>query len=324
MSKRNATQLPDSRAAGKRRMGDGEAEPPAADELEEYVGLFEGDGELDDLGDGLGAVGDGLDDELAAELGGGGDADESDSELVRGLERQESEMLESEVEDVGEMPFTDEQLSTADELDFSDVSLNSAQARHAAELIATNSAITAIHFDGHDLPIGDMNEEDELEWDSEEYTDVEAIIIAEILKKDGCPVKRLDLARNQITDQGAKALALALQENSTLEYLNLESNMIGEKGAAATPLPLPSPLCLSDTSHICPPPTSCTRSRAPMLPSLWPQAVQPSAGQCRVTSRSSTSTSCTIRSPTQTRRHCVTSGSKSGKGSSDCICEEVS
>ena len=75
-------------------------------------------------------------------------------------------------------------------------------------------------------------QEDELEWDSEEYTDVEAIILAELLKANTC-VHRLDLARNQIGDPGAVALANMLASNSSLEYLNLESNMFGERGGTA-------------------------------------------------------------------------------------------
>ena len=89
-----------------------------------------------------------------------------------------------------------------------------------------------IRFAGHDLSIGDLREEDELEWDSEEFTDLEAIIIAEFLKRN-LILKRLDLARNQISDDGARALARALMENTVLEYLNLESNLVAETGGNA-------------------------------------------------------------------------------------------
>ena len=153
--------------------------------------------------------------------------------LEQGFERQESEIHESEPEDDVELPLPEEQLKTSQKLDFSGVSLTVPQARRIAQIIADNAALTSIQFDGHELSIGELFEEDELEWDSEEYTDVEAIIIAEILKKDSSAVKRLDLARNQITDDGAKALAQMLATNSTLEYLNLESNMISEKGMSA-------------------------------------------------------------------------------------------
>lgn len=82
----------------------------------------------------------------------------------------------------------------------------------------------------------------ELEWDGEDYTDVEAIIIAEFLK-DNKELTRLDLARNSIADAGARALAAALRENTKLEYLNLESNVVAEKGEhAPSPWPpLPAP-----------------------------------------------------------------------------------
>ena len=42
-----------------------------------------------------------------------------------------------------------------------------------------NDALTTVKVCGRELAVGDLREEQELEWDSEEYTDVEAIIIAE-------------------------------------------------------------------------------------------------------------------------------------------------
>jgi len=184
----------------------------------------------------------GEEDDLAAFVEEDGfDGDLADGGIVSGLGRQESEISEipeSEPEDLTnvDIPFEEEQLKTAEKLDFSNVSLSGAQARRVAALIAENSSLTTIQFDGHELPIGELSEDDpelELEWDSEEFTDVEAIIIAEILKNGKSTVTRLDLARNQITDDGAKALAEMLVSNTTLEYLNLESNMISEKGGMA-------------------------------------------------------------------------------------------
>jgi len=220
-----------SRVSGKRKMCDDEsgfAADEESDALEDLLGL-DGGGELDSLAQGDG----GDDDDLAAALAEDG---VDDGELAVRFDRQESqvsELQESESEDNVEIPISDEELSSATKLDFSGLNLSGAQARRVAQVVANNSALSTIQFDGHELPIGDLFEEDELEWDSEEYTDVEAIIIAEILKKDKSAVKRLDLARNQITDDGAKALAQMLATNSTLEYLNLESNMISEKGGAA-------------------------------------------------------------------------------------------
>ncbi|KAK5797292.1 hypothetical protein F5H01DRAFT_385237 [Linnemannia elongata] len=43
----------------------------------------------------------------------------------------------------------------------------------------------------------------------------------------------LDLKRNKIGDNGARALSEALKTNSTLTTLNLESNNIGNNGAQA-------------------------------------------------------------------------------------------
>lgn len=134
-------------------------------------------------------------------------------------------------EDV-ELPLDAEQLETAEELNLSSVSVSAAQARRIAPMLFANTALSVIHFDGHDLPVGELKDEEELEWDSEEFTDVEAIIIAEFLKSN-TSVKRLDLARNQISDDGANALAHALSVNTTLEYLNLESNVVAEKGGVS-------------------------------------------------------------------------------------------
>lgn len=128
-----------------------------------------------------------------------------------------------------ELPIDAETLRTATELDLSQTSVTPAQARLMAPIICSNSALTSISFSGHELSISDLREEDELDWDSEEFTDVVAILIAEYLKSNDC-IKRLDLARNQISDEGCAALALAMGVNTTVEYLNLESNMVTERG----------------------------------------------------------------------------------------------
>lgn len=128
-----------------------------------------------------------------------------------------------------ELPIDADTLQTATELDLSKLSISAAQARLMAPIICSNSVLTSISFAGHDLSISDLREEDELDWDSEEFTDVVAILIAEYLKTNDS-IKRLDLARNQISDDGCAALALAMGLNQTVEYLNLESNMITERG----------------------------------------------------------------------------------------------
>ena len=102
-----------------------------------------------------------------------------------------------------------------------------------AMALAKNENLTKVKLEsGSELAVGDLKEDEELEWDSEEYTDVEAIIVAELLKNNET-VHRLDLARNQISDAGVCALALMVQSNSTIEYLNLESNTFGERGGTA-------------------------------------------------------------------------------------------
>jgi len=229
MSKRKAPD--DGKAAGKRRLEEEDALPDGeADDLEAFLG-----GDLDgELGEDAGGEGD---DELAGALMGAEDDDDMEAALLRqdsvGESVGESDVDEEvDVEGV-EIPFEEDLLTSAEKLDFRGVALTPAQARRVAQLVATNKSLTAIQFDGHELPVGELREEEELEWDSEEYTDVDAIIIAEVLKVGEVAVTRLDLARNQITDDGAKALALMLVANSTLEYLNLESNMIGAKGGTA-------------------------------------------------------------------------------------------
>jgi len=101
-----------------------------------------------------------------------------------------------------------------------------------AQSLARNESLSSLKMAEHTLAIADLREEDELEWDSEEYTDNDAIIIAELLKANAI-VKRLDLARNQIGDAGACALAEMLSSNKTIEYLNLESNQFGERAGRA-------------------------------------------------------------------------------------------
>jgi len=215
------------RIPGKRKLNEEEggfADEDDGDALEDLLGLDAGS-ELDGLGQEGG-------DALAAALG-EQDMDEHDLGVKSHHHDTQTEVHESDSEDNVEIPIAEEDLLTARKLDFSGLCLSCAQARRIAQLVRENSRLTTIQFDGHELLVGDLSQEDELEWDSEEFMDVEAIIIAEILKKDDSSVKRLDLARNQITDDGAKALAQMLAINTTLEYLNLESNMISEKGGAA-------------------------------------------------------------------------------------------
>jgi hypothetical protein len=132
-----------------------------------------------------------------------------------------------------EMPVAAETLRSGAEVDLSELVITAAQARLMAPHLAANEELTTLRLDGHELAISDLREDDELEWDSEEYTDVDAILIAEFLKNNTC-VKRLDLARNQIGDAGGSALAHALASNTCIEYLNLEGNGVAQKGALRT------------------------------------------------------------------------------------------
>ena len=131
---------------------------------------------------------------------------------------------------IWEIPFAlHHALQSAKAVDLRELAVTAAQARLMAPLLCANEALSTIRFEGHELAVSDLREDEELEWDSEEYTDVETIIIAEFLKNNTC-VKRLDLARNQIGDAGASALAQALCSNDCLEYLNLEGNGVAQKG----------------------------------------------------------------------------------------------
>ena len=136
--------------------------------------------------------------------------------------------------EVGELPdsLTEEALSEGETVDLFGVELTLEQARRVAQLLATNDDLTTIKLQGHELAVGDLKEDDELEWDSEEYNDVDAIIIAELMKAN-TTVNRLDLARNNIGDAGAYALAQMLGVNSTLNYLNLESCPFGDAAGEA-------------------------------------------------------------------------------------------
>jgi len=137
------------------------------------------------------------------------------------------------VEEVGELPdgLDETKLTEDEEVDLSAHELTLPEARRVAQSLAQNDSLATVKFADHSLTVGDLKE-DELEWDSEEYTDVDAIIIAELLKAN-TSVKRLDLARNQIGDAGACALAAVLQTNTVIEYVNLESNTLGERAGVA-------------------------------------------------------------------------------------------
>lgn len=137
-------------------------------------------------------------------------------------------------DEVGELPdgLDEDKVTEGEEVDLSAHELTLPEARRVAQFLAQNDSLATVQFADHSLAVGDLKEEDELEWDSEEYNDVDAIIIAELLKAN-TSVKRLDLARNQIGDAGACALAAVLQTNTVIEYVNLESNTLGERAGLA-------------------------------------------------------------------------------------------
>ena len=235
MSKRKAPSETAAATAGKGKQRLAEPEQDFDDEeaLESFMdGVGDGSGDLgddDDLVDNAEQLAnaldteDGADDDLLA--GFGDDGEEGD-------DGQAAEPFNTEV---GDLPdgLAEDTLTGEEEVDLSGHSeMTLPQARRVAIALAANESLTSVKLAEHSLAVGELKEDDELEWDSEEYTDVDAIIIAELLKKN-TTVSRLDLARNQIGDAGAYALAEVLKVNSTLEYLNLESNPFGEVGGAA-------------------------------------------------------------------------------------------
>mmetsp|Transcript_35105 Transcript_35105/g.113084 ORF Transcript_35105/g.113084 Transcript_35105/m.113084 type:complete len:248 (-) Transcript_35105:444-1187(-) len=226
MSKRRADLAPESKAAGKQRltMSDEEA---AANEvlLDEMLGGLSESEQNQAVHSVVHGVQTVSDEFLDAHIMLAGLADET--EVIAPPEPPELPELS-----MGELPaeLTEDALTTGVELDLSRISITAAQARRMAPLICSNGDLNIIKFAEHELMIGELREEDELEWDSEEYTDIEAIFIAEYVKHTTV-LKRLDLARNQIGDDGAFALAAAVSVNPTIEYLNLESNNLSGTGA---------------------------------------------------------------------------------------------
>lgn len=245
MSKRKAPEPTDlgGKAAGKRRAED---EVDGLDMLGDGPDLTE---VVDNVGDLAEAIGDddGDDDNdedalLAAALGGDDDDDEDGGDDGDDDGADDDEPLDVAPEatgpalpEPGELPdgVTEDQLTSESSVDLTGCGeLTLAQARRVAQHLAQNSDLSSIKVGSCELSVGDLADDDELEWDSEEYTNVEAIILAELLKKN-TSVARLDLARNQIGDAGAVAIALMLAENATIEYLNLESNTFGPRGGEA-------------------------------------------------------------------------------------------
>lgn len=209
-----------AKAAGKRRVGEADGELENDDQLAMEGLLAEvGEDTIDDAGDLADVI-----DELPEEDGDDDDGDEG----------QAADAAGGPFDEVGELPdgLTEQQLTSGEEVDLSAYELTLPQARRVAQCLARNESIATVKFEGHSLAVGELRDEDELEWDSEEYTDVDAIVIGELLRNNST-VSRLDLARNQIGDAGACALAAMLGVNSTVEYLNLESNTFGERGGTA-------------------------------------------------------------------------------------------
>jgi len=248
MSKRKAVEpVEGGKAAGKRRAEDALLPEVDPDDSADGFGIL-GGADLTEVVDNADALANAAN-EMLGDGGDGGcdDEDDQDALLAAALgdddadgdddDAPESEAPADEgpaLPEPGELPdgVTEESLG-GEEVDLTGCDeLTLAEVRAVAQVLVSNDGLTTVKVGDSELAVGDMRDEGELEWDSEEYSDHEAIIIAELLKAN-TSVARLDLARNQIGDAGACALALMLGVNSTIEYLNLESNTIGERGASA-------------------------------------------------------------------------------------------
>jgi hypothetical protein len=225
MSKRKVPEPADGgKAAGKRKLSEQDSEADGQPQIGDFIEDING-GEVDaaDLIDAASDYADIL----------GGAAEEDNDEDV-GPEEDGDGGAPADLGEVGELPpgLTESQLLEGEEVDLSAYSLTLPQARRVAQCLAKNDSLTVVKTEKRSLELECLKEDDELEWDSEEYDDVDAIIIAEMLRAN-TTVARVDLARNGIGDAGAQALAQMLAENSTIEYFNLESNAFGERGGLA-------------------------------------------------------------------------------------------
>ena len=170
----------------------------AADGLPGDDGLPGEDGfdesELGDLEDALGDEeedddGEEGDDGGEEEDDGDGDGDDGGGELP------------PETEDDATLPVDASELESGEEVDLSAHTLSTAQARLIAPHLVQNGDLAKLKLATSTLSISDLKEDDELEWDSEEYTDVEAIIIAE------CALARAILFRAQFRAITARVTA---------------------------------------------------------------------------------------------------------------------
>ena len=55
---------------------------------------------------------------------------------------------------------------------------------------------------------------------------------AELFKFLSISIEHLDLSDNSIPDEGGKLLAIGLQKNESLRYLNLQTNIFSDESAA--------------------------------------------------------------------------------------------
>ena len=145
----------------------GKAKAAPDEDEQDLVGSAKDDGEDED--DGLDAAlgGDDDEDDLADVLGGDDDEDDLGGD---------DDVPPFDATEIGELPdgLEQSQLTDEEDVDLSKIELTVPQARRVAQLLAQNGSLSKIKLPAHSISISDL-EEDELEWDSEEYNDVEAV-----------------------------------------------------------------------------------------------------------------------------------------------------
>ncbi len=160
-------------------------------------------------------------------------------------------------DEIGELPdgLDESQLTEPEDVDLSKHELTVPQARRVAQVLAQNGSLSKVKLPAHSLAISDL-EDDELEWDSEEYTDVDAVRSAPVDQRILCAAVAQACARSAPACTGVWArvgmlkmvpgthsalsdtswqiiIAELLKANETVKRLDLARNNIGDAGACA-------------------------------------------------------------------------------------------
>lgn len=100
------------------------------------------------------------------------------------------------------------------------------------EGLSNNKGLNILKING-DIPFNEFRDiRKEVDTSDQNYKDVDTIVIAGLLQSNSS-ITVLNLALNQIQDNGAQALAKVLEQNGTLTNLNLSNNHITDVGASS-------------------------------------------------------------------------------------------